>query len=436
MRRGLVLLAGISLAVSGCSGTQADDTPLTDSPITKVLSLSEEITVGNLQDNAASPYFKVSPSGEVFLGWTEEDEGEGDGRNAFIASWNTASKALGEPRRINDDPGEVHAYGGDNRPKLTIGADGSVAAIWATPLAKYHTGYIQVAHADKGGVFSPSSTLNDDGKAVAHSFPNIYTSPDGRVYATWIDGRNRTKAPPRDDPQALMNMSSQLFMAMSEDGGKTYGENYLISKAICACCVPNIVFLDGGKTLVVSHRFVDKDSVRDHVAVRSTDGGKTFSAPVMISDDGWVTGCPHAGISIASDSEDRIHALWFTAGRTEEEAGIYYTFSKDGGLSYEPRQLVAKTPAKSVLHTQVTTDKNDNVWATWVNIEGEKPQIFLAHRDQGKTEWSHTYQVSDDTGNAVLPSMAVDAENVYVAWTEKKGESSQVKLRWAPLAGD
>jgi len=84
----------------------------------------------------------------------------------------------------------------------------------------------------------------------------------------------------------------------------------------------------------------------------------------------------------------------------------------------------------------VTTDKNDNVWATWVNIEGQKPQIFLAHRSQGKTEWSYTHQVSDDSGNAVLPSLAVDAENVYVAWTEKKGESSQVKLRWAPLVGD
>ncbi len=431
MRRGLVLLAGISLVVSGCSGTQADDTPLT-----QVLSLNEEMTVGNLQNNAADAYFKVSPSGEVFLGWTEDNPGEDDGRNAFVASWNTSSKQLGEPRRVNGDPGEVNRAGGDNRPKLTIGSDGSVAAIYATPFPEYHTGYIQVAHAEKGEAFSPSSTLNDDGKAVAHAFPNIATSPDGRVYTTWIDGRNRTGAVPRDDPKAMMNMSSQLFMAMSEDGGRTYGENYLISKAICACCVPNIVFLDGGKTIVVSHRFVDQDSVRDHVAIRSTDGGKTFSDPVTISADGWVTGCPHAGISITSDSEDRIHGLWFTGGRTEEEAGIYYTFSEDGGLSFEPRQLVAKTPAKTVLHTQVTTDKNDTVWATWVNIEGEKPQIFLAHRSQGKTEWSPTHQVSDDTANAVLPSLAVDAENVYIAWTEKKGEGSQVKLRWAPLVGD
>ena len=178
------------------------------------------------------------------------------------------------------------------------------------------------------------------------------------------------------------------------------------------------------------------EGVRDHVLIRSTDGGQTFSDPILISDDGWVTGCPHAGISLASDSEDRIHGLWFTVGRSEEEAGIYYTFSEDGGLSFSPRQLVAQTPASAVLHTQVTIDANDAIWATWVNLQDEKPQIFLAHREPGQTQWSPSYQLSDGTRNAVKPSMAINSENVYVAWTELEGEHRQMKLRWAPLEGN
>ena len=449
MNRWFVLLSGIALVSSGCSSTQADDASTTEITEPGVLSFSEEMIVGDPQGNAADPFFQLAldgkvflgwteqntqlaPDGEEFLGWTEQDTGT-EGRNAFVALLNRDSKQLAEPRRLNNDPGEVHAYGGDNRPKLTIGSDGSMAAIWATPLAEFKTGYIQVAHAESNGLFSSSSTLNDDGRAVAHAFSNISTSPDGKIFATWIDGRNRTERPPRGDIAAMMNISSQLFMAVSEDDGKTYGKNYLIAKTVCACCVPNIVFLDGGQTVVVSHRFLDENGVRDHVVIRSTDRGETFSEPVMISDDGWVTGCPHAGISIATDSEERIHGLWFTAGRVEAEAGIYYTFSEDGGISFEPRQLVAKTPAKTVLHTQVKIGPNDAVWATWVNIEDERPQIFLAHRDRDANQWDRTYQVSDATSNAILPSLAVDAENVYIAWTERKGEGSQVKLRWASL---
>jgi hypothetical protein len=78
-------------------------------------------------------------------------------------------------------------------------------------------------------------------------------------------------------------------MAVSEDGGKTFGSNYSIANNACPCCRPSILFLEGGKTIVVAYRIVPPDNVRNHVLIRSTDGGKTFSDPVTISDDGWVS---------------------------------------------------------------------------------------------------------------------------------------------------
>jgi len=62
MKRVFVLLAGISLAASGCSGTQADD-----AQTSQLLSFSEEIVLGDGQLDTASPFFKVAPDGEVWL---------------------------------------------------------------------------------------------------------------------------------------------------------------------------------------------------------------------------------------------------------------------------------------------------------------------------------------------------------------------------------
>ena len=105
-------------------------------------------------------------------------------------------------------------------------------------------------------------------------------------------------------------------------------------------------------------------------------------------------------------AEVGLHSVWWTGGRTDEEAGIYYTYSDDGGRSFLPRQLITKASPDRVLHTQVRTDENNTVYAVWVNIKDEKPQIFLARRAANGEGWSQIQQLSDGTQNALYP-MAV-----------------------------
>jgi hypothetical protein len=95
---------------------------------------------------------------------------------------------------------------------------------------------------------------------------------------------------------------------------------------------------------------------------------------------------------------------------------------------------VAETPAHTVLHTQIIVADDNRLWATWENILDENPQIFLAHRATDESTWSQVYQVSDGDKVAMLPTLAADSGRVYVAWTELRGESSEVKLRTASMA--
>lgn len=390
------------------------------------VSFGEPVVIGNPAENPSDPYIQTGPNGQVFLSWTEE-AASAEGRNVLVATLGPDGRVSSEPRQMNDKAGEIAAHGGENLAKFTVDLNGGVAAIWMMPLPGRHTGEMRVAHAHSGEDFPAAATLNDDGKAVNHAFSTITTAPDGRVYAAWIDGRNRTDF--QDDRQ-------QMFMSVSEDGGRSYGQNYPVASGVCPCCRPNIAFLDGGETLVLSYRFVTKpENVRNHVVIRSTDGGRTFGEPVAISDDGWTSeGCPHAGASITADDQGSIHSVWWTGGRTDDEAGIYYTYSEDGGQSFLPRELIAEASPKAVLHTQVRADTDGNLYAVWVNIQNEQRQIFLAHRRTGAAEWSEIEQLSDGTENALFPMLAVDEDRLYVTWTERKGETSQVKVRTALLS--
>lgn len=427
MRRWLVTAATFSLLLSGCAQTEGTDSTSRESISLEGLSFTEPVTIGDPEKNPSDPYMRTSPSGKVFLSWTEEVENE-EGRNVLVAALAGTGRVLDEPRQMNNQPGEISAHGGENLAKFTVDLNGGVAGIWMKPLPEYHTGEMRFTHADPDAPFAETAVLNDDNKPVNHAFSTITTGPDGKVYAAWIDGRNRSN--PQDDRQ-------QMFMAVSEDGGRSYGENHLIASGVCPCCRPNIAFLDGGATLVVSHRFVIKpENIRNHVVIRSTDGGKTFSDPVVISDDGWSSvGCPHAGASMTADSRGTIHSVWWTGGRTDQEAGIYYTYSEDGGQSFLPRQLITRASPNRVLHTQVRTDQNNNIYAVWVDIQDENTQIFLAHRQADSAEWSPKEQLTDGTQNALYPMLAIDESRLYVTWTEKKGENSQVKVRTTLLTG-
>ena len=424
----MAAFVAVSLVLSGCGRTRGDDT--VSEP---VLVFNELVTVGDLERNPSDPFLQTAPDGDIVMSWTEQEPGaKDDGRNFMVSTIDSQGRSSSEIRQINDQAGQLSSHGGENLAKFAVSPGDQVAAIW-TPFSAEpgHPGLpLKLTHAEDGEPFSAEKVLNDDQKEVSRAnFSGMGTSPDGKIFAAWLDGRNDLDA-------------KQLFMAISEDG-KTFSKNYSIAPAACPCCRPSVNFLDGGQTVLVAYRenalpsgYITPDNVRDHLMIRSNDGGRTFSDPVVISDDGWVPiGCPHTGISIDVDSRDTIHAVWWTGGRAADEAGIYYTYSEDGGESFIPRQLISKTAEDTVLHTQVVADQNDTVYAAWVGIREERPQILLTHRLAGQQQWSPIDHASDTSWNAIYPMLTVDNEKLYVAWTERKGESSQIRLQTSPLAG-
>ena len=417
----LVWMLG-SLVLSGCGTSQGDDSSLEPG-----LSLPESITVGNPEANPSGPYLGTSTTNQVFVSWTEENL-DGEGRNVLIAPVADDGQRLGEIRQMNREPSG--SRGGEHKAKFTLGEEDAVSALFVAHTEIYKHRVLKSTYADGAGSFSGELRLNDDQREVSRAnFTAIGTAPNGKIHVAWLDGRNDLEA-------------KEVFMSVSTDGGRSFSKNYPISALACPCCRPTINFLNGGKSMVVTYRDNgippaegEGDNVKNHLIIRSDDGGQTFSDPVVISDDGWTfASCPHAGISVGVDSQDRIHAVWWTGGRTPDEAGIYYTYSEDGGRSFAPRQFVSDAPADRVLHTEITVDKNDTVYMAWEGVKEDQSHIFLAHTTR-QGEWSPVQQISEGTWNTFYPMLAADDKSLYVSWAERKGESSQIRLQALPLAG-
>ena len=285
------------------------------------------------------------------------------------------------------------AQGEENGPKVAF-AHNKAYVVWSIPGEKGDKtrANIRFAMDDGKGRFTAARTLNEVRDTAR--FPIIETTPDGNLLVAWIDRRIDGPKPRR-----------QLYLMRLSPDGKSLTKNYQVGEGLCECCKLGIAFADGGKTVYMVDREVDGNKIRNHVLRRSTDGARSFGAPVEISNDGWqVPSCPHSGPSIGRDGRGQLHVSRFTLGRSEQEAGIYYSVSKDNGMSFAQRQLVQANTAPETLYATLAVGSNDRVYLAWSNLDGNnKAQIFVRTLAADGRTWSPIQQISRAKGNAGRP---------------------------------
>ena len=432
------LVAGL-FTVWACSSTSIQ--PRTSS--TKELIFGPVQALGNPQKNPSTPFLRYGPHGRrLYAIWSEDhdvlwpaghkdaggqhrmsgDRAPSPMRNAFFAWSGDAGKTWSPATRVNSSVEAVQ--GEENGPKIAIGNDNKAYVVWSIPGEKGDKtrANIRFAMEDGKGGFTPARTLNEVKDAAR--FPIIEFAPDGNLLIAWIDRRG-DGAKPR-----------QLYLMRMNAHGQALTSNYPVGEGLCECCKLGINFAAGGKTVYIVDREVDAKKIRNHVLRKSLDGGKSFAAPVEISNDGWqVPSCPHSGPSIGRDSRGRLHVSWFTLGRSEQEAGVYYSVSTDEGKSFAPRQLVHANTAPEILYNNIAVGDDDTVYLAWSNLDAkQKAQIYVRSLAADGRTWSPIRQVSSAGGNASRPVFAMFKNQLHIAWTETDGEASRAVIRNATVS--
>ena len=353
MNRILITAAALAAATSNCKPAR----PPVGAPV--------NVAAGGV----SNPTVALQPDGAPLVAWVGQDG------NVFVAR-RAADGSFGKAVRANDVAGEAAPH--EQAPaQIAVGRDGHAYVIWQTrvpiPGRRFPASDLRFARSTDGGLtFEPAKTINDDagGQPTSHTFHDLYVDREGTVFASWIDGRTTETArrskghgshgkPAAHEPGEPLG--PEIRVARSTDGGSTFSASVVVDHDACPCCRTSLARAPDG-TLFVAWRKIFAGDVRDVVVARSNDGGATFEEPVRVHNDGWVyPGCPHAGPSIAVDSAGALHVVWYTGA--EGRAGLYLAASHDGGRTFGAPQPLSKGTAP-VSHARLAPTPV-GVWIAW-----------------------------------------------------------------------
>jgi hypothetical protein len=363
--------------------------------------------------DAAEPATAAAADGTFYVAWVNHDAKQAD---VMLVHFNHDGAMQGAPVRVNRQQGVATAWRGD-QPSVAVAPDGAVYVLWTARVEsgdKHGTDIYLSASNDRGQSFASEVKVNDDKQVNAHGMHSLAVAADGRIYAAWLDERNvHTPKPSMKAEGHHMESNRDLFVSYSTDGGRTFSANRKVASEACPCCKTSLAVSADG-TLYAGWRQVLPGSFRHIAVASSTDGGASFSKPIIVSDDRWVLqGCPVSGPSLSVDrASGSLKVVWYAAGEGDAP-GVYFAESKDKGQTFTPRQLVSQ---ESVRGTPSLTANQIALWQTAETAETKMRQLGNAGT------------ALSVAAGAELPAGVYSNGKLFVAYIGKEKEQRSIWL--------
>jgi len=307
-----------------------------------------DLTPAFLTDlKASDPALAADAYGRVALTWVTRDS---TGKDLWLAVSADSGATFADPVRVNETPGAVVSYA-VSRPEAAFGPAGRLAVTWSeqTPDGR-GVGIMARASADGGATLGPPARINDDAvwdTTGRHEFGTIAFRPDGSLFAAWLEDRipdpsdwrtywawRRHRTAEGWAPEGEGEPEGRALMAaVSPDGGRTWGANFMVADSACGCCRPQ-ARVDASGEVAIGYRRAE-GGLRDP-ALAIVNGTLTV-ADTVLSPDGWrFEGCPTQGPDLTWDGTNGLYTWYTAAGDT----GVYVMpWRGEGGAAGLKRRL-------------------------------------------------------------------------------------------------
>lgn len=230
------------------------------------------------------------------------------------------------------------------------------------------------------------------------------------------------------------SVGKTVYAASSRDNGKSFapptpivtvGDGVIDAHGDAR---PKIVALDDGTLLASYTTRPDKVMIGTIFTARSTDGGKTFSAPQpMLTEGGqrFEAFAVNAKGRIYAGWLDKTHALQAKAeGKEFAGSGVAFGWSDDGGATFRGKSILMDH-ACECCRTAAAIDRDGNAVFVWRQVFDDGVRDHYAARLSADGATLTGGRVSDDNWaiNSCPhhgPSLTVDAAGAWhVAWFTK-----------------
>ncbi|MGC4083343.1 MAG: sialidase family protein [Vicinamibacterales bacterium] len=369
----------------------------------------------------------------------------GGDTDIFAATSRDGGRTFAAPVRVNSTPGDARVNG-EQPPRVALrtraGSQPDVAVVWTTK-GSVGTKLLSATSSDGGRTFTKSTTVPGSDAPGNRGWEGLGVGPDGRFVSVWLDHRNlaqpqqqkmagehhheggaMTNATDASKDGVAMAQLSQLYVASLDGTLAPKG----ITGGVCYCC-KTAVAAGPGNSLYLAWRHVYANNMRDIAFAASRDGGRTFAAPVRVSEDKWqIEGCPDDGPSMAVDPQGAVHIVWPSV--VTENGGpvkaLFHAVTRDG-KTFTPRTRI---PTQGMAnHPQLAIDSKGTLAVTW--DESGSGTRTLGHAVGTIESGGRIRFVRSDLGREVgtYPVLVSTLPGSWLrAWTTGDPASSRIKL--------
>lgn len=286
-------------------------------------------------------------------------------------------------------------------------------------------GQVTVAWVDQARKDIFFQRYGSDGKAQLESPTNV--SKTSEVFS-WLP---RVAVAP-DDPDKIMMLwqeivfsggthGGEIFFARSTDGGRSFSEPLNLSQTKAGAGKGRLteeLWDNGSLDLAVGPGGEIYAAWTEYEGNlwfrRSTDGGQSFSKALRIS--GAEGDSPARGPSLAVASDGKVHLAW--AVGESEEADIHFTTSEDGGKSFAQMRVVLKSDRHSDA-PEIATDSEGTVHLVYSEGNHVRYSRWKPGAEKFSEAFSQSRRVSD---RGHYPEVALDQQGrVYLLWEKYVG---------------
>ena len=374
--------------------------------------------------------------------------------DAFVAVSRDGGRSFGAPVRANDVTGTVRAAT-ESGPRVALGppaagkTDPEIVVVWTgrEPASTIR----RTRSVDGGRTFEPSAALQGAGAPGSRGWASLSVNEPGEVRVAWLDHRGTPTASAGAhqhgvapaaggdhqhagsaravDGKTVDAAAVAATMVKAQQSGfylsSGSGPARELARGVCYCCKTALASGPGG-LVAAAWRHVYAGNLRDMAFITSRDGGRTFSAPVRVSADGWaIDGCPEDGPSVVIDATGVVHLAWPTVVKgSAEYKAIFYASSTDGVI-VSPRVQVSPRN-RSVAHPQILLNAAGAPVLLWDSTGPDRGVWMATRQPDGRFASPARVRAAVD---ASYPVAAVSGTEMLVAWLEQESASPTVRVQ-------
>ena len=318
----------------------------------------------------SNPAIVVDGQGAINVVYWAKGFGE-----VYFARSTDGGRSFTPPVNVSND-----ALGSDH-PKVAVGPEGNIYIVWNNLLPLLPSWALFSVSKDQGRTWSEPKNISNNPRRDA-SRANIAVDPSGTIYVVW-HGIGRV-----------------IFTKSSDQGGTWTDPKPISGNHPVISVHPPSIAIDRNGRIYAAWSVIQGEPYTAY----SDDGGESFGEPIQAADTK-----PSLYASIAVDAAGGLYLVWTegSSGSTE----VLFARSTDGGKTFSAPLNISNSKDISSMDPRVKVSRGGTVWVIWNEILIGNSEIFGVYSTDGGRTFSPSINISNAPGNAALPEMTLDPED-------------------------